>query len=324
MPDLETSVRRLLADRAASLAVTDPLPPEVLRRARRRRVRSGAAAGMLVVAMLFGGSVALGRLAAHDTTTDVVTQPPPSLEVTEPPPTVPATTVVPAAPPTTTVAPSTTVATRLAPAPAGPVRAPTVNGVPQVKTTPGKGPAGTRVRVEGSGFTDEQWRGPGKMLWLAGSGGCGVTAQAEHDIQVTADGRLTGGFTVPARGACPQSDVGDEPVVAGRYRIAFACTACTVGEFEVTVDPSAGTPCGNVGFTPDSDDVASSVVAWNMACPEAEALVAKVGQPLGFDGPATAEADGFRCVRTGQEERALPMAFYECTNGARRVTFTRT
>ena len=198
------------------------------------------------------------------------------------------------------------------------------DGVPQVIVTPGAGKAGDRVRVEGSGFTDAQWQGPGKMLWLAGSGGCGVSAQAEHTIRVTADGRLSGELTVPARGTCPQSDVGDAPVVAGRYRIAFACTACFVGTFEVRVDPSAGTPCANVGFTPNSDDVASSIVAFGMGCPEAEALVAKVARPLGFDAAATAEADGFRCVRTGQEDRYLPMAFYECTDGAKRITFTRT
>jgi hypothetical protein len=334
MPDLETSVRRLLDDRAASVPAASPRPPAVLRRARVRRVRSGAGAGLLVVATLLGGSAALSRMAADDSTTDVISEPPPSVLGTTPstlPPTpdrsgpipVPTTSQagpvsVPTTRPATTVARPTTTAVTTPPAVY-------VDGVPQVAVTPGRGAPATRVQLDGYGFTDQQWQGPGKALWLAGSGGCGVTAQAEHDIRVTPDGHLTGSFVVPARGQCPQSDVADAPVTAGRYRIAFSCTACVVGEFEVTIDPSAGAPCANVGFTPDSDDVASSIVAHNMGCPEAEALVRKVGQPLGpVNGAPTAEADGFRCVRTGQDDDALPMAFYECTNGAKRVEFTRT
>jgi hypothetical protein len=196
--------------------------------------------------------------------------------------------------------------------------------VPQVKVSPSRAKVGARVRVEGYGFTGDQWTAPNAPLWLALDGGCGLYAQAEHTLRVASGGRLAGELTVPARGACRQSDRGDEPVVAGRYRIAFSCTACFIGELTVVGGSPVAVPCRNVGFTPNSDDVASSIVAWNMPCSDAEALVRKVGEPLGFNGDASARADGFRCVRTGQEDRALTMATYTCTNGPKRVTFTRT
>jgi len=199
-----------------------------------------------------------------------------------------------------------------------------VNGVPQVEATPRTVKAGARVRIEGYGFTGEQWAAPNAPLWLVLDGGCGLYAQAEHSVRATSGGRLAGEITVPARGTCPQSDRDDEPVVAGRYRIAFSCTACFIGELRVMASPAAATPCRNVGFTPNSDNVASSITARNMPCSDAEALVRKIGWPLGFNGDATAQADGFRCVRTSQQDRTLPMAAYQCDNGSRRVTFTRT
>ncbi|MEJ7765411.1 MAG: hypothetical protein WKF86_07935 [Acidimicrobiales bacterium] len=70
--------------------------------------------------------------------------------------------------------------------------------------------------------------------------------------------------------------------------------------------------------------MASSIVARNVPCSKAEALVRKVGGPLGFNGPATARANGYRCERTGSEDRELPVTYYRCTGGAKQVTFTRT
>lgn len=320
MSDLDTSVRRLLEDRAAAVSAPAGPPPALMRRARMRRLRTGSGAGLLALALLLGTSVALGRTGGGETTTDLATQPPTSVETTEPTAPVPTTAAV---------TPSTTL-----PAPARAVPPPTtrtttrapvyVEGVPQVKATPASAKPGTRVRIEGSGFTDEQWAAQNASLWLVlEGGGCSLYAEAAHSVRVSG-GRLTGEFTVPNRGQCRQSDTGDEPVVAGRYRIAFSCTACIIGEFRVTASSSTRTACRTVGFTPNSDDAASSIVAHNMPCSEAEALVRKVAQPLGFNGPATAEADGFRCVRTGQDDQTLPMAFYKCTNGAKQVTFTRT
>jgi hypothetical protein len=115
-------------------------------------------------------------------------------------------------------------------------------------------------------------------------------------------------------------------VLAGRYRIVYQCTACTIGEFTVTRSaPPATAPCDNVGFTPNSDNVAADIVAYGLSCPEAEAVVRKVAGPFGpVNGAGHGEADGFTCVRTGEEDRGLPTATYECTRGSQRITFTRT
>lgn len=319
MPELESSIRRLLDDRAAAVPPSGGPPTDLLRRARMRRLRTGAGAAALVATLLLGGSIALSLGGAEPAATDLATQPPPSVEVTEP-----STTAVPTTVPS---APSTGVAPARGPTTTQ-VRAPApvyVDGVPQVKATPASGKVGSRVRVEGLGFTDQQWANPNDSLWLVLDGpGCSLYAEARHSLRVSPGGRLAGEFTVPARGDCRQSDRGDVPVVAGRYRIAYSCTVCFIGEFRVTSSPAATTACQTVGFTPNSDDAASSIVARNMPCSEAEALVRKVAQPLGYDGPTTAEADGFRCVRTGQDDEALTRAFYECTNGSKQVTFTRT
>jgi hypothetical protein len=108
-----------------------------------------------------------------------------------------------------------------------------VNGIPQVKATPSAAPVGARVRLAGTGFTDSMWRAPGRLLWLAAKSGCGAFAQADNTITVSANGQLTGDFVVPATGDCRQSTVGNLPVTPGAYSIVFACTPCTVGQFEV-------------------------------------------------------------------------------------------
>ena len=114
-------------------------------------------------------------------------------------------------------------------------RAPVLRGgVPQVTASPPRGAVGTRIHVEGHGFTDEHWRAPGANLWLTGSPpGCALYAAASHTVRVTAGGHLSGDFVVPARGECRQSSVDGMDLTPGRYQIVFQCTACTVGEFQV-------------------------------------------------------------------------------------------
>ena len=148
-----------------------------------------------------------------------------------------------AAPSTTTTAPPTTETTRARASTTVAPRVTTtvsarepvlVDGVPQVKATPARAAVGTRVHVEGYGFTDQHWKSP-STLWLTASPtGCALYAEAEHTVRVTADGHLSGDFVVPARGECRMSDVGDAPVTAGTYTIAYACTACFVGTLQVT------------------------------------------------------------------------------------------
>ncbi len=219
-------------------------------------------------------------------------------------------------------------------APARPVATTTpapvlVDGVPQVRATPSRAAIGTRVQIEGYGFTDQQWKSPGGTLWLSAQRApCALVAQTTASVTVSADGRLRGSFVVPATGACRQSDVGEMGLVGGRYYIAFQCTACRIGELEVDAPASPPPPialrCNDIGFAPNSDNLATDIVATGVTCVEAEALVRKVGPPLGpINGAERAEADGWLCVRTGQDLSRLPTATYECTSGNRTITFTR-
>jgi hypothetical protein len=242
---------------------------------------------------------------------------------------------VPTAPSTTTTVPvssttPTTTATTVAPTTTRPAAAATtstaaprlVGGIPQVTATPARAPVGGRVRIEGTGFTDAMWRAPAPPLWLAEKAGCNLFAQAEHSITVTAAGRLAGEFTVPATGNCRMSDLGERPLTAGPYRIAFTCTACSIGELEVTTPASR---CQDIAFAPNSDNLASDVVATGVSCSEAEALVRKVGPQVGaVGGPTRVEADGWVCIRTASDDRFLPNSDFACTSGSKTVTFHRT
>lgn len=238
---------------------------------------------------------------------------------------------VPAAPTTTTTVPvtttTTTTATTVAPTTTRPATTSTVaprlvNGVPQVTVTPAQAPIGGRVRIEGTGFTDPMWRAPAPPLWLAEKTGCNLFAPADHSITVTPAGRLAGEFTVPASGNCRMSDLGERPVMAGSYRIAFTCTACSIGELEVTTSASR---CQDIAFAPNSDNLASDIVATGVPCAEAEALVRKVGPQVGaIGGPSRVEADGWVCIRTASNDRFLPNSDFACTSGSKTVTFHRT
>ena len=111
-----------------------------------------------------------------------------------------------------------------------------------------------------------------------------------------------------------EGDVGD----GGPAVTAPATTATSAPATQTSVR------CANVGFTPNSDDVASDIVATGPSCAEAEALVRAVGGPLGPNGQPRATSGGFTCVRTGRSTDVLESAIYECTSGPRKVTFRRT
>jgi hypothetical protein len=265
-----------------------------------RRHRLMALTGLLVLTGCSGDDArSLGPVPTAPTTSTT------SLPITS---TAPPTTST----PVTTVRASTTTTT------VAPV---VVNGIPQVTVTPARAPVGSRVRLEGTGFTDAMWRVTEPALWLAGGTGCNFYAQATHSVTVSAAGRLAGEFTVPSVGGCRMSDIGERPVTSGTYRIVFACTPCAVGELQVTT--TAG-PCVAVAFAPNSDSLASDITATGMDCAEAEALVRKTRSQLGpVNGAARLEVDGFVCVRTAQSDRGLPSADYECTSGPKKVTFHR-
>lgn len=286
-----------------------------MRRNPRRTVGASAGHGVPLAVV---GVVALVVLAACSGGDDAGSA---ALDTARPTTTVaaegPTTTAAPASP--TTRAPVTTTPPRPAPE--------YMNGIPQVKAVPARGAVGARIRIDGYGFTEQQWQAPGAFLWVVGSApGCALYAQADHTVRVGSDGHLTGDFVIPARGECRQSSVGEVPVTAGRYTIVYSCTPCRIGELEVTAPPApVPTPCNDVVFTPNSENGASSIVATGISCADAEAFVRKVGGPLGpINGLPHTEADGFVCERTSQEDRGLPSATYRCTRGAQLITFLRT
>lgn len=197
----------------------------------------GSAAGaVLLAAALFGGSVAMSDSSTPGRKVTIPPTPPTKAEpdTTVPDtasPTVPAmVTISLASPRITAAAPTTQHGTARKPVYA--------EGVPQVRVMPRAGKAGDRLRVDGYGFTGEQWAAPNAPLWLVAQSGCGLYAPTKHSLRVSPGGHLSGELTVPARGECRQSDRSDEPVLAGRYRIAFSCTACFIGSLEVTTSRS--------------------------------------------------------------------------------------
>lgn len=274
--------------------------------ARRLRVVITTVAALVVLGACSGSEPSdLGEAGRATSTTGASTSVPEATTTTSPPGRVTTTTI---ARTTTTGRPSA--------------------GEPRVVASPARGAPAVRVNISGDGFTAEHWKSPNVPLWLAGGpAACDFYADADHQVTVTAAGRLTGWFVVPSHGNCRQSSVGDLPVAAGRYRIVYQCTACIIGEFDVTGSaPPASARCQNVGFTPNSDDVAGDIMAYGLPCTEAEAVVRKVAGPFGpFSGAAQGEADGFTCRRTAQRDGpGLPSADYECTRGSQRITFSRT
>lgn len=88
--------------------------------------------------------------------------------------------------------------------------------------------------------------------------------------------------------------------------------------------PAVTHDCQTIGFTPNSEDAASSVKATGLSCAEAEAFVRVAGRQTSSGGPAQVDVEGYRCVRVRSTQEPLPQAFYECTSGTRKVTFVRT
>ena len=108
---------------------------------------------------------------------------------------------------------------------------------------------------------------------------------------------------------------------------AAAATTTTAGRATSTTRATGAAmtlDCQTVAFTPNSEDAASQVKATGVTCAEAEAFVRTVGQRTSSGGPQSLTVDGYRCVLVRSVQDPLPQAFYECTNGARKITFVRT
>jgi len=118
---------------------------------------------------------------------------------------------------------------------------------------------------------------------------------------------------------------GGVPILAPSTTAVAGAMTTTTRQGATTTLRAAGTlDCQTVAFTPKSEDAASSVQATGLTCAEAEAFVRLAGQRTSSGGPALVTVEGYRCVRVRSVQEPLPQAFYECTSGARKVTFTRT
>ncbi len=81
--------------------------------------------------------------------------------------------------------------------------------------------------------------------------------------------------------------------------------------------------CDQVVFTPNSEDGASDIRATGLPCEEAEAFVTVAGRLTSSGGPPELDVEGFHCVRVASQQDPLPTSTYECTDGAKKVTFVR-
>lgn len=90
-----------------------------------------------------------------------------------------------------------------------------------------------------------------------------------------------------------------------------------------TTTPAATHECGQVGFTPNSEDVAGDITATGVTCDEARAFVEVAGRRTSSGGPPSLEVDGWRCLATYATDDPLPRSDYRCTKGPATVTFER-
>jgi hypothetical protein len=91
----------------------------------------------------------------------------------------------------------------------------------------------------------------------------------------------------------------------------------------VTTTAPVTSSCATVGFTPNSEDAASSVTATGLSCAEAEAFVRVAGTQTSSGGPQAVDVEGYQCVATASTQDPLPTTSYSCTNGPKKVTFVR-
>lgn len=88
--------------------------------------------------------------------------------------------------------------------------------------------------------------------------------------------------------------------------------------------PAAPTKCQQIGFTPNSDDVAGDITASGMDCTEASDVVRRVRErhdPVA--GRRFFRSPPFTC-RGMRQTTALESTAYRCDDGSRRVTWTKT
>jgi hypothetical protein len=91
--------------------------------------------------------------------------------------------------------------------------------------------------------------------------------------------------------------------------------------------PSSAAPaeCPQIGFTPDSDDVAGDIAATGLDCTEASDLVRRTReQHYALGSPRLFRLDPFTCRAVFEDGPGLANTTYRCEDGPRRVTWRKT
>ncbi len=239
---------------------------------------------------------------------------------------------------TTTNAAPTTTTTTVAPPPVQdlpPHHEPpptVVDELPWMTVSPSRAVAGTRVFLDGYGFTADHWQSHGQ-LWLSIAGGqssCHLVAKADSQVFLEGAGRLFGSFVVPETGIC-RFTKGEEMNTAGySFDIAYQCTACFVGTFfvepEVTTPAITGTYCFTMAASHGAVDRAE-VYADGLPCDHDD--VARVLKGAWAWAPVTGpqhvdDAAGFTCDRISESTAVPPTATYKCVKGSQVIWFLST
>ena len=85
---------------------------------------------------------------------------------------------------------------------------------------------------------------------------------------------------------------------------------------------ATSTNCGDVGFTPQTDDGAFNIVATGVSCERAR-RVAAITRNRRYADPLSYEADGFSCTGARVPNDGLPGVNWRCTRSGDTITFTR-
>jgi len=95
----------------------------------------------------------------------------------------------------------------------------------------------------------------------------------------------------------------------------------TTAAAPTTAAPAA---CADIGFAPQTDNIATHIVATGADCSEAQALVREVTAEHNFNtGPREFASGTFLCSVV-TEEAALPVGHYACIDGPKKVTWDKT
>lgn len=135
-------------------------------------------------------------------------------------------------------------------------------------------------------------------------------------------------------GSCGGGDRAGEPPGAPSGASTVVTTAAVPPEeppttAEATTTSATGgdrtLECGQVAFTPASEDAASNITAQGVTCTVARELVEDAGRRTSATGPDRVDVGGYSCRRTASESDPLPVSSYRCERdgGDAVITFER-